>query len=130
MITPELQQNIFYTLYFTVTHNALAIFYAAGILAAVILSIVKPSRKSVILLLGFIVLLFSFEYSKHIEEGLKQQTLNSLITIQEHNQVRRIVNIVTSKLLPRGLPVLGWLMVGISGYLYLKHSPKKPDGNA
>lgn len=130
MITPELRQNIFYTVYFTVTHNALAIFYAAGIGAAIILSIVKPSRKSVILLLGFIVLLFSFEYSKHIEEGLKQQTLNSLITIQEHNQVRRIVNIVTSKLLPRGLPVLGWLMVGLSGYLYLKRSPRKPSGSA
>lgn len=128
MITPELSQNIFYTVYFTVAHNALAIFYAAGIAVSIILSIIKPSRKSVILLLGFIVLLFSFEYTKHIEEGLKQQTLNSLITIQEHNQVRRIVNAFTTKLLPKGLPIIGWLMVGTSAYLYLKpRSSKKQE---
>lgn len=129
MITPELSQNIFYTVYFTVAHNAFAIFYACGILLSVILSVIRPSRKSVILLLGFIILLFSFEYSKHIEDSLREQTLNSLITIQEHNKVRRVINIVTSKLLPLGLPLLGWAMVAVSGYLYLKtHSSKKSSG--
>lgn len=126
MITPELSQNIFYTVYFTILHNYLAMFYAAGIVVAVIISIIKPSRKSVLLLLGFIILLFAFEYGKHIEDGLREQTMNSLITIQEHNKVRRIVNIVTLKLLPLGLPVLGWVLVGTSLYLYAKpHLAKK-----
>ncbi len=119
IITPDLKQNIFYALFFTVTHNALALFYFCGIIFAVCLSLYRPSRKSVLLLLGFSILLFGFEYNKHILEGLREQTLNALITIQEHNKVRRIINIITLKLLPFFLPVVGWGLVLISGSLYL-----------
>ena len=120
IITPDLKQNIFYTVYFTVTHNALALFYFCGILIAIGLSLYRPSRKSIFLLLGFIILLFGFEYNKHILEGLREQTLNALITVQEHNKVRRIINIITLKLLPLFLPVAGWGLVLSSLYLYLK----------
>lgn len=128
IITPDLKQNIFYALFFTVTHNALALFYFCGIIFAVGLSLYRPSRKSVLLLLGFSLLLFGFEYNKHILEGLREQTLNALITVQEHNKVRRIVNIVTLKLLPFFLPVVGWSLVLLSGYLYfLKRKPKNKE---
>lgn len=125
IITPDLKQNIFYALFFTITHNALALFYFCGIIFAVGLSLYRPSRKSVLLLLGFSLLLFGFEYNKHILEGLREQTLNALITIQEHNKVRRIINIITLKLLPFLLPVIGWCLVFISGYLYLKKHKRK-----
>ena len=117
IITPDLKQNIFYTVFFTITHNALALFYAIGILYAIIHSIIKPSRGSVILLLGFILLLFGFEYNKHILEGLREQTINALITVQEHNKIRRIINIITLKAIPFLTPVVGWFMVGSGTYL-------------
>lgn len=126
IITPDLKQNIFYALFFTITHNALALFYFGGIIFAVGLSLYRPSRKSILLLLGFSLLLFGFEYNKHILEGLREQTLNALITIQEHNKVRRIINIITLKLLPFFLPVVGWGLILISGYLYFfKHKKNK-----
>lgn len=125
IITPDLKQNIFYALFFTITHNALALFYFCGIIFAVGLSLYRPSRKSVLLLLGFSLLLFGFEYNKHILEGLREQTLNALITVQEHNKVRRIVNIVTLKLLPFFLPVVGWGLIFISCYLYFKKYKRK-----
>jgi len=118
LITPDLKQNIFYTLYFTITHNALALFYFSGIIFAIGLSLYRPSRKSVLLLLGFSLLLFGFQYNKHILEGLREQTLNALITIQEHNKVRRIINIITLKLLPLFFPLAGGFLVLLSGYLY------------
>lgn len=118
IITPDLKQNIFYTLYFTITHNALALFYFSGIIFAIGLSLYRPSRKSVLLLLGFSLLLFGFQYNKHILEGLREQTLNALITIQEHNKVRRIINIITLKLLPLFFPLTGGFLVLFSGYLY------------
>lgn len=119
-LTPELKQNIFYTVYFTVTHNVPVFVYGAGILISSVLAILKPKRSYVLFLLGFIILLFAFEYQKHILDGLKEQTINALITIQEHNLVRRIVNIVLIKLLPIGMPVVGWTFIVFGTYLLRK----------
>lgn len=107
----DLKQNIFYTILFIAMHNFAAIFYAAGIVFSAVLLFIRPSRWGILFLFGFIILLFSFEYNKHIVEPLKEQTLNSLITLQEHNKVRRVVNLVLVKGLPRGLPLLGWTLV-------------------
>lgn len=120
MITPDLKQNIFYMMKFLIQHNFLALIYAIGIFGGIILSILKPSRKTIVLMLGFIVLLFSFEYNKHIVDSLREQTINSLITVQEHNTVRRIINILTLKLIPLGTPLLGWAMVFVPSYLHGK----------
>lgn len=119
-LTPELKQNIFYTVYFTVTHNVPVFVYGAGILVSSVLAILKPKRSYVLFLLGFIILLFAFEYKKHILDGLKEQTINALITIQEHNLVRRIVNIVLIKLLPIGMPIVGWSFIIMGAYLLRK----------
>lgn len=119
-LTPELKQNIFYTVYFTVTHNVPVFVYGAGILVSSVLAILKPKRSYVLFLLGFIILLFAFEYQKHILDGLKEQTINALITIQEHNLVRRIVNIVLIKLLPIGMPIVGWSFIIMGAYLLRK----------
>ncbi len=125
VITPDLKQNIFYTVYFTVSHNVSAFFYLSGIIVSLILALIKPTRKSIFLLLGFIILLFSFEYNKHIVVGLREQTLNALITIQEHNKVRRIINFITLKALPILLPLGGWGFVALAGFLHLKKTGNK-----
>ncbi len=117
IITPDLKQNIFYTLYFTVSHNLPVFLYGSGIFYAVIHSLIRPSRASVLLLLGFILLLFAYEYDKHIVHSLREQTINALITIQEHNKVRRIINILTLKAIPVLTPLLGWFMVLTGIYL-------------
>lgn len=119
-LTPELKQNIFYTVYFTVTHNVPVFVYGTGILVSAMLAVLKPKRSYVLFLLGFIILLFAFEYQKHILDGLKEQTINALITIQEHNLVRRIINIVLIKLLPIGMPVVGWTFIILGAYLLRK----------
>lgn len=125
IITPDLKQNLFYMIFFTVTHNAPVFIYGLGILCAAIYSILKPSRGSVLILLGFILLLFGFEYNKHILEGLREQTINALITIQEHNKVRRIINIITLKVIPFLTPLLGWCMVGLGIYLLIRNRKLK-----
>lgn len=121
IITPDLKQNIFYTVYFTVSHNFAAFIYLTGIVVSLVFALIKPTRKSIFLLLGFIILLFSFEYNKHILEGLREQTLNALITIQEHNKVRRVINIITLKALPVLLPLTGWGLVGLAAFLHFRN---------
>jgi len=110
-ITPDLKQNIAYTVFFTVTHNLPVFIYGTGIAVFALLAILKPRRSFIFFLLGFIILLFSFEYEKHMLEGIKEQTINALITIQEHNTVRRIINIVLVKALPLLLPLSGWSFI-------------------
>ncbi len=109
--TSDLQQNVFYTVYFTVTHNLPVFIYGTGIGISALFAIVRPKRSYVMFLLGFIILLFAFEYQKHILESLKEQTINALITVQEHNLVRRVINIVLIKLLPLGMPLAGWSLI-------------------
>lgn len=118
--TSDLQQNVFYAVYFTVTHNLPVFIYGACICISALMAIIKPKRSYVLFLLGFIILLFAFEYQKHILDGLKEQTINALITVQEHNLVRRIVNIILIKLLPLGMPVVGWSFVILGIYLHKK----------
>ena len=94
-------------------------------MVSALLAIRKPSRYAIFLLLGFILLLFGFEYQKHILEGLKDQTINALITVQEHNKVRRLVNIVLVKATPLLLPFFGWLFVITGAYLFQRRKMKK-----
>lgn len=107
----DLKQNVFYTALFIIMHNFVAIIYSLGILISAFLLLIKPTRWKTLLLFGFIVLLFAFEYNKHIVGPLKEQTLNSLITIQPHFKINRAVNIILVRGLPLLLPVAGWLLV-------------------
>jgi len=119
-ITPDLKQNIALTIYLTIADNFSAVLYAVGIGISALLAIRKPSRYAVFFLLGFILLLFGFEYKKHILDGLKEQTINALITVQEHYTVRRIINIILVKAAPILFPLIGWIFVILGAYLFNK----------
>lgn len=120
MIAPDTQQNILYTVYFILLHNLLPVIYTVGIVTSILWAFYKPSRSSILLMLGFIVLLLAFEYNKHILEPLKQQTINSLITERQSYRIERIVTVTLSKLVPLGLPLSGWGMVIIGGFIESK----------
>lgn len=107
-ITPDLQQNIFITIYLLFSHNYIVIAYFVGFLISIALALYRPSRFAALVLLGFAVLLFSYEYDKHIIEGLRQQTLTSLVTAEPHFKLQRLINVVISELLPVFFYILGW----------------------
>lgn len=113
-ISPDLKQNIITTIYLLFSHNHIAIAYLTGMIICIGLSIYKPSRFTILLFLGFLILLFAFEYDKHIINGLREQTTTSLITIQQHNRVRKIINLIISQLLPLFLYILGWGLIYIA----------------
>lgn len=116
MVPSDLKQNIIVTVYLMFTHNYLAIAYFAGFIIGIILSIYKPSRFSTLIFLSFLILLFGYEYDKHIIDSLRQQTLQSLITVTPHFRLQRVVNLFISEILPIFFYVLGWglLFVAIS----------------
>lgn len=107
-VSGDLRQNIIVTVYLLFTHNYIAIAYFLGMGLGVFLSIYKPSRFSTFILLGFAILLFSYEYDKHIIAGLREQTLKSLITVTPHFRLARYINLLLSDLLPVLLYIAGW----------------------
>lgn len=125
LIAPDTQQNIVYTAFFLLSHNFEAILYSVGIAVMTIWMIYKPSRSKFLIFLGFVLLLFAFQYKKHIVEGLVEQTRTSLITERQSWRIERYMTLVLEKLVPFALPVFGWLLI-IGGVLmkYLKIEDK------
>lgn len=110
-MSPDTQQNLMYTIFFIFLHNWEAIFYSCGIAFVTLWDIYRPSRGKIIIMWGFVALLFTFEYKKHILDGLREQTRNSLITERQSYRVAYAIDKVTMRFIPRGLPILGWMMI-------------------
>ncbi len=120
-MNPQLQQNLFITLYLIILHNFFALVYFSGLIVSTIYSLFRPSRKATLFMIGFALLLFSFEYSKHIVDGFKEQTVNSLITETPRYRLERLITVTISKLLPLFLNTTGILSFIAAGILHMKH---------
>ena len=108
MLSPDLRQNIVVTLYLLFVHNYIAFAYLAGLIIGIILSLYRPSRFATMIFLAFAILLFSFEYDKHLIAAFREQTLNSLITITPHFRLQRLLNLLISDVLPVIFYLIGW----------------------
>ncbi len=128
MLAPDLKQNLFNTVYLLFTHNYIAFAYLIGLVTAAVLSVYRPSRFVTLILLGFLILLFSFEYDKHIIDSLRQQTLTSLITAQPHYRLEKIVNLIISEALPVIFYILGWFFIFFA-IVYEALKPKKKNND-
>jgi hypothetical protein len=113
-ITADIQQSIVHTIYALFIHNYIVFAYFFGFLLSVLVSFKKPSRFSVLLLLGFAVLTFSFEYDKHIIDGFRQQTLQSLATAEPHLGFQRFVSVLITDVFPVAFYLLGWGLIFIA----------------
>lgn len=126
-ITPDLSVNINNTIYLTIIHNYQPALFLLGFLIAIFLSIKKPSRSYTFMLLGFICLLFQFEYTKHIIDNLKEQTTNSLITATPHYTAKRWLNSILEDLIPMFLFASGWFFLALS---FISRRPSSPPSPA
>jgi hypothetical protein len=104
----SLQLNFINTVFLTFIHNQDAIGYFIGILVSLVLLFYKPNRSAVFLLIGFICLLFGFEYNKHIIEPLEDQTIASLGIEGNSGLFAKGVGALFKKLLPLFFFTVGW----------------------
>lgn len=124
-VTPDLQQNILVTIYLLFSHNYIAFAYFTGLIISIVLAIYRPSRFTTFAFLGFAILLFSFEYDKHIIEGFREQTLRSLITITPHYKVQRILDVAITHLLPVLFYITGWFFIYLAIFYAARKMGKK-----
>lgn len=114
MISADLSATIIHTVYGTFSHNYVLFSYLLGFLVSTVLVIFRPSRFSFLLVLGFLILAFSFEYDKHIAAGLREQTLEALMHDRTYYRTQKIVSLFISEVLPMFLYLLGWVLVYIA----------------
>lgn len=118
-IAPDTQQNLFYAIYFTISHNFEALAYFGSMGLALLIALIKPTRAMILIMVGFGLLLFGFQYNKHILEPLKQQTESALITERQSYRTQRAIDLAFARVLPKAFPIAGWssivcgLLIGI-----------------
>lgn len=125
-VAADLQQSIFTTFYLLFSHNYEALAYFTGMIIGIILLIKKPSRFATFIMLGFALLLFQFEYDKHIIVAFRDQTIRSLATAQPHYRFQRIIDVIITELLPIIFYCMGWFFIFLSIIYAALRIDKKP----
>lgn len=108
-MSSDLSQGILRTLYLTFAHNELVIAYVTGLVISGVMAFKRPGRFYLLLLMGFAILAFNFEYDKHIIDALREQTLTSIVADpSKHFRVQRLIRLLISELVPVILYIAGW----------------------
>ncbi|MDA1338008.1 MAG: hypothetical protein O2871_01460 [bacterium] len=112
----NLESTYIQTIYITFTHNKELMGYVLGFMIMTLVSLIKPTRSHLLVTFGFLILVFGFEYDKHIINGLREQTINALQVGQGISATRiNFVNIFLTHLLPIIFWLTGWgvLLIGL-----------------
>ncbi|PIZ45553.1 hypothetical protein CO180_01330 [candidate division WWE3 bacterium CG_4_9_14_3_um_filter_41_6] len=108
-MTPDLIESLTHALYTTFNHNQTVIAYVAAIFVSAVLAIKRPNRFSILMLVGFLLLGFGFEYDKHIIGPLTRQTLEAVVINPDaHVRATKVINIFLGEILPIVFYVVGW----------------------
>ncbi|MBI4091474.1 hypothetical protein HY419_01835 [candidate division WWE3 bacterium] len=105
--------NTFYSFY---VHNWQLVYFGGCAVFCFLRLVIKPSRYYAILLLGFLSLLFEFEYTKHLIPHVREN-VTELVLVDPARRSFGLTDMFFSKLFPLGLQVLGWFLVFISVFV-------------
>jgi hypothetical protein len=119
-MAPDTQQNIIVALFLLVAHNFFAIAFLGGAVISTGLALYKPSRGAILMIIGFTLLLFAFEYQKHIVEALLEQTKGSLITERQSYRLEWVLDKTFGKVLPPFLYLVGSITTAAGIYFEVK----------
>lgn len=126
-MSPDTQQNFLVAGMLLVEHNFFALVFFGGIIVSAAIALYKPSRGSVLMLIGFALLLFAFEYQKHILDGLLEQTKGSLITERQSYRLEWLLDKTFGKILPPFFYLIGSICTVAGGWLQLTQKKVTPS---
>ena len=105
------QQGLFQLVYWTWLHNYEVIALSFGCFLAIGLMFKKPKRIYMIFFLGFLLLVFQFEYTKHLVKSLEEQTLQTAIVSDSQTKARKLIDFTLNRLVPFCSYLGGWGMI-------------------
>jgi len=118
------QQGLFQLVYWTWLHNYEVIALSFGCLLAIGLMLKKPKRIYLLFFLGFLLLIFQYEYTKHLVKSLEEQTLQTAIVSDSQTKARKLIDFTLNRLVPFGSYLGGWGMIFLGMIIGGKGSKK------
>jgi len=112
----------FYSFY---DHNALVFYLGLIFLMIVVRMFMKPSKYYVLLAVGFLILIFSFEYQKHFIPHFFSHLLNPIVDSKTHARTYKYSSLFLSRIFPMLLDFLGWFLVVVALLFSEKFLDKK-----
>jgi hypothetical protein len=112
-MTAANQQGLFYLLYWTWLHNYQVIALVFGCLLAIGLMLKTPKRLYLLFFLGFLLLVLQFEYLKHFQEHLEEQTLQTAVINETQSKAKKAIDLFFNRLVPFALYLGGWGLIFI-----------------
>ena len=104
-------------------HNGPVVFFSLGALVALLKTIHRPSRTFILIFLGFLTLIFSFEYRKHFipqtQTHVVQQLVDPEVNARDYARTDRFF----TSLFPVLLDIGGWGLI-FAALLFLKEKER------
>lgn len=131
-MTNDLIKNAIITFYSFYDHNALVFYLVIALIFVAIRLFLKPSRYYVLLIIGLLMLIFSFEYQKHLIPHFFSHLLDPIVDPKTHARTYRYSSLFLSRILPVLLDFTGWFLMIFSLFFTEKligEPSKNPESN-
>lgn len=113
--------NLTNTLFSFYSHNWELVYFGGFAFLCFIRIIIKPSRFFALLTLGFLLLTFEFEYTKHLIPHVREN-VTELILVDPTRRSFNLSDTFFSKLLPIFMQMTGWGLIATAVFLVNKES--------
>ncbi len=110
-------ERIFLTLIRFYEHNNPLVFLIPIILVSFFLLILKPKRRLVFLLIGSLLLLLEFEYTKVIFKEVKSDWLNQIFSEDFRFKKYQLSVFLFQEAIPFTMSLIGWFFILLSAIL-------------
>jgi len=125
-MAPDTAQNLLVMAKLMIEHNFLAMVFLGGLMASAGYALWKPSRGIILIMIGFGLLLFAFQYEKHIADALIEQTTGSLVTARQSGRIEWVVQKILGKAATPLLYLTGFTSLCMGTFLlYKQHQQAK-----
>lgn len=116
-MTNEILKNVILTGYKFFEHNSLLIFGILGLGISGLRILIRPKRRTFLFFLGFLILIFSFEYEKHLIPVFFSHLLDPVVDPSTNLQTYYLGSLFLTKILPVSSQILGWVFI-FSGIVF------------
>ena len=106
--------EIIFTVNSFLNHNLPLVVYGALTFLALLLTVLKPSRTTLFLFLGFLLLTLNFEYEKHLLAKIIRDMVDLMFPSGTRFTKYTFIRLFLENVIPLTLSLVGWGLIALS----------------
>jgi len=115
----NLPPSLITTLYSFYDHNWPLVIFGGLSLFFLFLAVVKPSKKFILLFIGFALLTIEFEYQKHLFTKIQTDMIDLIFPETHRFWKYKLAILILEVAVPLGLKIVGWSFVVLAFFTKL-----------